>query len=801
MFYKSIAVFIFLLYSIVVYSVKAQGSADATISVVSGTVKNVSGVPLAGVKVSIGEPYQHTVTDNRGQFRLEVHGQKIYTLLFSHLEYEQREEQVDLTEKREIVLLVSLSKHWQELAAVEVVSSVNRQVAERPVLTQVVNTKAVHEQPTTLIELLNRSAGVRIRQAGGLGSNSNLMINGFQNRSIRYFKDGIPLDYLGAGFDLSLVPVNLLERAEVYKGVLPVSLGADALGGAVNLVSARQHGNALGLSYEAGSFGTNRASVNLLHSNEAKHYFVGADAFYNYARNDYPVDVKIIDEQTGRQYDDRVSLFHNAFHNYYAEIFGGLTNISWADELRLGVTTFGIDRQINFGATMNQAIGKATNQQQAISPTVRYRKQALDERLSVDQFFALSFLNTALTDTAQGQYNWLGVFKPSDARLGELNPRGSKASIDYAYYTSRTAVQFVLNSAHRIDFNASLTGFSRVGEDPLGQRFITTGEDVLARKARYDKQVLGLGLTSHVGRAFENQFAVKHYSYQTDATDADYQGIPIDQTNNNSAWGIANALKYTVNTRSYIRLGVESALRLPEQDELFGDGDRKLSNLGLRPERSVNANLGYRLSWLDKHALELNSFYRITKNMIIQLPYNFLFTQSQNIDNVRGIGFEADGEMSLLPGLRAKANFTYQDQRIFKTNNPSLDGARLRNTPYFFANASLEGTVKQLFHERDRLQAYYHYMFVRQYYLDALPRDMEPDGFLGLWGDAKIDAKNIIPNQQLHTVGFTYHPAYQRLSIGAQIKNMFDARVYDNFRVQNPGRSIHVKIMYTLTKP
>ena len=57
-------------------------------------------------------------------------------------------------------------------------------------------------------------------------------MNGFQDRAIKNFKDGIPMDYLGAGYNISLVPVNMLERVEVYKGVLPTALGADALGGA-----------------------------------------------------------------------------------------------------------------------------------------------------------------------------------------------------------------------------------------------------------------------------------------------------------------------------------------------------------------------------------------------------------------------------------------------------------------------------------------------------------------------------------------------------------------------------------------
>ena len=38
-------------------------------------------------------------------------------------------------------------------------------------------------------------------------------------------------------FGIANVPVNLIERVEIYRGVVPIRFGADALGGAVNLVS------------------------------------------------------------------------------------------------------------------------------------------------------------------------------------------------------------------------------------------------------------------------------------------------------------------------------------------------------------------------------------------------------------------------------------------------------------------------------------------------------------------------------------------------------------------------------------
>ncbi|MEH6306271.1 TonB-dependent receptor plug domain-containing protein [Olivibacter sp. CPCC 100613] len=764
-----------------------------------GTIKDAQGTPLQGTTVQLLKTGKKVMSNDSGFFRISDIPATSYQLQVTHLGHQPQT--IPLNFKGEDIWLnIVLEDSNGQLMEVSITEkSKNRQLAEHPVLTQVVNTRTVYEQPTTLIELLNRSAGVRVRQTGGLGAPSNLMINGFQNRSIRYFKDGIPMDYLGGGFDISLVPVNMLERVEVYKGVLPPALGADALGGALNLVTKETTVEQLNAAYEIGSFNTHRASINVLHKKEDTPYFVGLDAFYNYSDNDYKADLKVVNPTTGNLYDIRAPLFHNRFKNYYAEVYAGIHDTKWADELRFGLTAFGLDRQINYGASMSQAIGAATNHQDALIPTVRYRKAFLNNRITIDQFVTANTLYVNQVDTAKGQYNWLGEFTPSDSRLGELVTRGSLAKLNYNYYTSRTHLSYTLDNGHRLDLNIVFTGFSRKGNDPFGQRFAETGVDVLARKATYNKQIYGLGITSKLlqGR-LSNQLMLKYYRYGTHATDADYQGFEITHNNRNSSFGVAEAIKWDVSSNSYLRLSAETALRLPEQDELFGDGDRKLSNFALKPERSLNFNLGFRRSFHQKHALEINSFYRITRDMILQLPYNFLFSQSQNIDHVQGIGLEADAEVSFFHWLKAAGNFTYQDQRIYNTNNPSMEHARLRNTPFFFANASLNAFLKRILNPEDHLQVYWHYLFVRQYYLDALPKDQEPDGFLGLWGNAKIDAQNVIPDQRMHTLGFTYAPAYHALRIGMQVKNIFDKAVFDNFRIQNPGRSIFLKLTYSL---
>ncbi|HMR93649.1 MAG TPA: TonB-dependent receptor plug domain-containing protein, partial [Chitinophagaceae bacterium] len=157
-------------------------------------------------------------------------------------------------------------------------SSATQQVKQQAVTAAVVNAREAYGQPATLTELINRSPGVRLRQSGGLGAATDVSVNGFQGKAIRYVKDGIPLDYLRDGFNIASLPVNMLERVEVYKGVLPVALGVDALGGVVNLVSRRTQPRYLAASYEIASFNTHRITLNGYYSDAAKKWFAGVEA-------------------------------------------------------------------------------------------------------------------------------------------------------------------------------------------------------------------------------------------------------------------------------------------------------------------------------------------------------------------------------------------------------------------------------------------------------------------------------------------------------------------------------------------
>ena len=127
-----------------------------------------------------------------------------------------------------------------DLKEVKVVGkSKARRMQEQAYAISVVDLAKQYVSATPLNKVLNTVTSVKIREEGGLGSNYSLSMNGFSGNQVKFFIDGIPMDNFGSSFNLANISANMADRIEVYKGVLPVYLGSDALGGAVNIVTRR----------------------------------------------------------------------------------------------------------------------------------------------------------------------------------------------------------------------------------------------------------------------------------------------------------------------------------------------------------------------------------------------------------------------------------------------------------------------------------------------------------------------------------------------------------------------------------
>jgi vitamin B12 transporter len=110
--------------------------------------------------------------------------------------------------------------------------------------------------------LLSEAPGAVVNSSGGQGQSESISLRGAPTTDVLVLLDGIPLNGVGDIADISLVPLSILERAEVLRGSAGSRYGPMAMGGVVNLVTrSAAAAPPTFADVSGGSFGSWRASV------------------------------------------------------------------------------------------------------------------------------------------------------------------------------------------------------------------------------------------------------------------------------------------------------------------------------------------------------------------------------------------------------------------------------------------------------------------------------------------------------------------------------------------------------------
>jgi vitamin B12 transporter len=110
--------------------------------------------------------------------------------------------------------------------------------------------------------LLSEIPGVVVNSSGGLGQSESISLRGSPNTGVLVLLDGIPLNGPGDIADVSLVPLSILDRAEVLRGSASSRYGPLATGGVVNLITRTAgDGPPVFADVSGGSFGSWRGSL------------------------------------------------------------------------------------------------------------------------------------------------------------------------------------------------------------------------------------------------------------------------------------------------------------------------------------------------------------------------------------------------------------------------------------------------------------------------------------------------------------------------------------------------------------
>lgn len=123
----------------------------------------------------------------------------------------------------------------------------------------------------TLENALRESPGVRPLASGGYGSATTLSLRGADPDQLEVLFGDIPITTAdGSAFDLSSIPLFVLERVEVYRSGAPTWLGSGAMGGVLRLVPREAASSPrLELTAGVGSFGLGHARAGTALSNDS----------------------------------------------------------------------------------------------------------------------------------------------------------------------------------------------------------------------------------------------------------------------------------------------------------------------------------------------------------------------------------------------------------------------------------------------------------------------------------------------------------------------------------------------------
>jgi outer membrane cobalamin receptor len=114
----------------------------------------------------------------------------------------------------------------------------------------------------SLPDLLNEVPGLRVIRLQGRNGYSVASVRGSTSAQVAVYVDGILMNLQSeAAVDLSAIPVDNVERIEVYKGYIPAQFGAQAMGGVINIVTKSPGEPEANISLGVGSFGRYKGNL------------------------------------------------------------------------------------------------------------------------------------------------------------------------------------------------------------------------------------------------------------------------------------------------------------------------------------------------------------------------------------------------------------------------------------------------------------------------------------------------------------------------------------------------------------
>ena len=765
-------------------------SAKDITGMISGKVLSSDGEPIDYANVYLKGTAFSSTTNDKGLYHIKAPAGN-YTIVFSSVGYEKLELKATIKATERTKLNVKL-KPATQLAEVIVVGNTLSKVKNSAFNATAVDTKELVNTTKTLSEALSKAPGMKIRESGGVGSDMAVTMDGFSGKHVKVFIDGVPQEGVGSSFGINNIPVNFADRIEVYRGVVPVGFGSDAIGGIINIVTPkRQRRWFLDASYSYGSFNTHKAYVNFGQTlgNGFKYEI---NAFQNYSDNDYWVDAPVENFATGginRNKLEHVRRFNDTYHNEAVIAKIGFVNKPWADRLMGSFTYSHMYKQIQTGVRQEIVYGQKHRHGHSLIGAVEYGKRNLLTK-GLDVAFNANYNRnvTINVDTASVKYNWRGETDPLNSP-GEQSYQNSRANNNN--WTATLTTDYRLNDNHLFTVNDVFNTFNRSNDNLLAS---IVSSDEIGKITT--KNIVGLSYRYTPNNklnfiAFGKQY---HQSVSGPAATTSAQDTSVKSSRSVDAFGYGAAGTWFMPLGFQMKASYEKAYRLPTIEEMFGDEDLEVGDMSLKPESShnVNLNLSYNATFGNNIIyVEAGFIYRDTRDYIqrniLALSGGKSAATYVNYGKVDTKGFSVSARYNFSKWVSLGGNFTQMNVRDnMKTAMGSTMAnvayrERMPNQPYMFADSDINFYWHGLGEKSNVLTVAYDNQYTHKFCYYA----------------SNIGSNNndyMVPDQFSHNLTISYGIKNGRYNFSFECRNFTNERLYDNFSLQKAGRAFYGKV-------
>lgn len=743
--------------------------------------------PVVGAVVQLKELKKYAVADGQGNFSLSVPYRKApYTFSIESMGY-KTQEQTLIVAQPVVVLNVAMEEEITALTGITVAAITPIKQVEKSAynVAAIDATKLTHLN-SNAADMLAKASGVKVRETGGVGAESQINLNGFTGQHVRTFVDGVPISR-ASSFQIGNIPTELIDRIEIYKGVVPVTFGSDALGGAVNIVTRRSNAQYANLSYTFGSFNTHKSTLNVgvpLTDNIG----IELNAYQNYSDNSYKVLTHYLDLTKGIYSKDRqwFKRFHDRYHN---EVIIGKVNIfkePWADKLSFSLNYNQEYKQIQNANLMQIVFGGKYQTSYTYSTGIEYEKKNLLKGLSFSVVGRYDLTTTNVVDEENRIYSWDGSYR--------IKPTKGEAMYQNTLFEGKTAyvaahLDYWLSEKHFLQLTHTFSHYYRLTKSQLFTPF-SSDADFMDRINQ--KNITGLSYKYVPNDQWTVLAFGKYYTAKVTGpavvSGHGYLSVYEDHTERTNALGVGIGSSYEFSKELLAKLSYEKSYRLPNDRELFGDGDLEIGANQLRPEHSENLNVN--LSWQPEtngHALLAEGGFalRYIQDYIIRNVASTGAATSKNHGKVLTLGGDFTLRYFYQKTFSVGGNLSYMDMRNRERKNTNgadsvTYGDRVPNMPYLFGSADATYTFDSLLTQDDGLTLGYNLAYTHEFFLS-----WQSEG-----------AKITVPTQLSHDLSLTYTAPRNKYTLSVEVKNFTNALLYDNYSLQKAGCAFYVKASY-----